>query len=549
MEPADLFEEVTTLSVPSRNVSSSQGVPIEIPSREDYLSFKGVPIPIPSREDTFPDQLPDRTHAFQPQAPTQSSSISPLSPLSLSSPYTTGTPDKNEIDAYGNRMRKRKVLPWEDNPDEESLDPSEVTMADLCGDIKTGRKSKKYKKMLKKRYIEAKRRREEQKAAAYEQLISLEVAQDDENILNYDDNVNRENNENHENNDDYGNYEVYENSNNEDIYDVRNQEIIEFPNHQDNNERSVRDQEDQRNIIESEAVNVEHGSEDEDFYNDPAIAELRLMEIQETNAAPQIRFVDGKAVLDQESLLVDRTAAARNEEQETPMPIIIENEFNRKLTNYGSFMPRRLRTTRWTAEDNELFFKGLSQWGTDFGIIAQMFPYRNRKQIKAKYKRESKINKSKVDHALMHKIPVDLEEYSRLAGQEFPEVDKRELMLLDEPERAQSPQPSETTTLYIPDSPQHSEATTLVQDTVEDPESPGVSETSGTIQAIGSPNSSGESTTMEDPDSHPASDAEIEDTNQIDETEEIDNTEEIENNEVYELDATETVVTPGQTAE
>ena len=42
-------------------------------------------------------------------------------------------------------------------------------------------------------------------------------------------------------------------------------------------------------------------------------------------------------------------------------------------------------TEKWTAEEMEIFYKGLEIWGTDFSMIAIMLPTKNRTQIKVKY--------------------------------------------------------------------------------------------------------------------------------------------------------------------
>ena len=39
---------------------------------------------------------------------------------------------------------------------------------------------------------------------------------------------------------------------------------------------------------------------------------------------------------------------------------------------------------RWAKEETELFFRALRHFGTDFTLIAQLFPKRDRKHIKNK---------------------------------------------------------------------------------------------------------------------------------------------------------------------
>src|SRR5437764_5941737 len=61
-----------------------------------------------------------------------------------------GTKNENE----------RKFRTWEDNPEEEiPLDDNTVTMAELCKDVKRGRKSKTFKELELKKYQKIQQRR------------------------------------------------------------------------------------------------------------------------------------------------------------------------------------------------------------------------------------------------------------------------------------------------------------------------------------------------------------------------------------------------------
>ncbi|CAI8492287.1 unnamed protein product [Hanseniaspora opuntiae] len=55
------------------------------------------------------------------------------------------------------------------------------------------------------------------------------------------------------------------------------------------------------------------------------------------------------------------------------------------------------------------FYKSLSKWGTDFNFIAQLFPYRNRRQIKLKFSSEEKKNPVLIELALKRKLPFDFD--------------------------------------------------------------------------------------------------------------------------------------------
>ena len=73
----------------------------------------------------------------------------------------------------------------------------------------------------------------------------------------------------------------------------------------------------------------------------------------------------------------------------------------------------RQSVDRWSIADTRLFYKALSQYGTDFQLIAQLFPKRDRKQVKAKFKKEEKNNPRLIDQALRTRLPIDVSEFER----------------------------------------------------------------------------------------------------------------------------------------
>ena len=85
------------------------------------------------------------------------------------------------------------------------------------------------------------------------------------------------------------------------------------------------------------------------------------------------------------------------------------NPFENPVTS--STYSRRKHTDRWTPDEAIQFYNALSTWGTDFTFIAQLFPYRTRKQIKLKFNLEEKKYPEIVELALKRKLPVDFEKY------------------------------------------------------------------------------------------------------------------------------------------
>ncbi|KAL4529138.1 hypothetical protein Ndes2526B_g06775 [Nannochloris sp. 'desiccata'] len=108
------------------------------------------------------------------------------------------------------------------------------------------------------------------------------------------------------------------------------------------------------------------------------------------NLAPQVQVVDGRIVVNRQSLTVE----AQEREQYTR---IVTEDMNR--LNSMSYT-NRISNERWTTEDTELFYKALSQFGTDFTLISHLFPGRERRHLKNKYTRENKIHPDRIDEAM-----------------------------------------------------------------------------------------------------------------------------------------------------
>lgn len=116
---------------------------------------------------------------------------------------------------------------------------------------------------------------------------------------------------------------------------------------------------------------------------------------------------DGTLAVDEESTLVDRhkNASLENYSKEKIQNNPFENLYN--SATYG----RQQFTDPWTTEEMIKFYQVLSMWGTDFNLISQLFPYRTRRQIKAKFVNEEKKHPVMVELALRSKLPPNFEQY------------------------------------------------------------------------------------------------------------------------------------------
>ena len=153
---------------------------------------------------------------------------------------------------------------------------------------------------------------------------------------------------------------------------------------------------------------------------DPVEGQSRDDAGQSVIGGPQMRLVDGQIVLDENSLQVDRQSIARREQG--LIEEVVEDEFT-SITTCGTHMKRE-KAQLWDMAANEIFWKGLRMFGTDFEMIAKMFPHRNRRQIKLKFNKEEKDNPAKVDRILkqLNENSIDLDTYEEFSGVKLEEV-------------------------------------------------------------------------------------------------------------------------------
>ena len=61
---------------------------------------------------------------------------------------------------------------------------------------------------------------------------------------------------------------------------------------------------------------------------------------------------------------------------------------------------KKCQTQRWSHEETRKFYKLLEIFGCDFSLIQTLFKGRTRQQIKNKFRKEERINKQWIEHAL-----------------------------------------------------------------------------------------------------------------------------------------------------
>ncbi|XP_024401733.1 uncharacterized protein [Physcomitrium patens] len=141
---------------------------------------------------------------------------------------------------------------------------------------------------------------------------------------------------------------------------------------------------------------------------------------------PQVTIVNGRIVINQQSLVVGAQASTR-EDTNTYQRV----EEDRPKLNYNSYS-NRTPVERWKQEDTDLFYKALEQFGTDFELIQNLFPGRTRKQVKSKFKNEERLNPLRLSDALGHKTQDQSHHYRAILEMiktEKPAADSDEMLL------------------------------------------------------------------------------------------------------------------------
>ncbi|KAI0931682.1 hypothetical protein AcW1_000982 [Taiwanofungus camphoratus] len=128
----------------------------------------------------------------------------------------------------------------------------------------------------------------------------------------------------------------------------------------------------------------------------------------------QVRIgANGETIIDEESLFVNR-----NEEDETENYTHVEESDTTKFVNSSTYS-KKLRGSRWSAEETELFYDALSQFGENYELISYVLPGRDRKACKNKFKAEDKKNPTRVTYCLNNRRPYDIQTLSRMTGKDF----------------------------------------------------------------------------------------------------------------------------------
>ncbi|KAI0719938.1 hypothetical protein C8T65DRAFT_634376 [Cerioporus squamosus] len=128
----------------------------------------------------------------------------------------------------------------------------------------------------------------------------------------------------------------------------------------------------------------------------------------------QVRIgANGETIIDEDSLFVNRDEEHRTEDYTH----VEESDFT-KFVNSATYS-KKLRGSRWSAEETELFYNALSQFGENYELISYVLPGRDRKACKNKFKTEDRKNPARITYCLNNRTPYDIATLSRMTGKDF----------------------------------------------------------------------------------------------------------------------------------
>uniref|UniRef100_A0A8C2AUA9 Myb-like domain-containing protein n=1 Tax=Cyprinus carpio TaxID=7962 RepID=A0A8C2AUA9_CYPCA len=153
--------------------------------------------------------------------------------------------------------------------------------------------------------------------------------------------------------------------------------------------------------------------EDVDNEEDEEIMQETQPEEEEPLLVPRVKVAeDGSLIIDEESLTVQVSRAKGPNPAEDRDPI-----FERGSTTTYSSFKKGTYTKPWSNEETEMFYLAIGMVGTDFSMIAQLFPHRARIEIKNKFKKEERNNSWRIDKAFKEKRRLDVDFFKKLMEQ------------------------------------------------------------------------------------------------------------------------------------
>ncbi|KAL8764224.1 MAG: hypothetical protein Q9184_000193 [Pyrenodesmia sp. 2 TL-2023] len=136
-------------------------------------------------------------------------------------------------------------------------------------------------------------------------------------------------------------------------------------------------------------------------------------------------YVDeqGQIRINTDSLRIDRHAQAAAAREQNQEEAVVENDLSKPAVNSRTYSKREPLNS-WPEQLTDEFYEALRTFGTDFGMICRMLR-KTRRAVKMKFNREEKADPGRINQALLGaKITIDMDEYSRRAGENIKETEE-----------------------------------------------------------------------------------------------------------------------------
>lgn len=198
----------------------------------------------------------------------------------------------------------------------------------------------------------------------------------------------------------------------------------------DKEELAKRKQQEIRNLVgEGDMTEPDGPSAEQQAENPVSESDTAQHTLEEDNVrrVPDTQIIGGEIMISDDQQLDFHKEAAEQRQREQ-LEGIDEDDLSRRV-NSQTYMKRE-KLNVWSQELTDLFYDGLRMFGTDFGMISKMFPDRTRRAIKLKFTKEEKLHQDRVKEVLWgSKIPVDMDEFSKMTGLTFddPQTHEREM--------------------------------------------------------------------------------------------------------------------------
>ncbi|ETI28490.1 hypothetical protein G647_00939 [Cladophialophora carrionii CBS 160.54] len=157
----------------------------------------------------------------------------------------------------------------------------------------------------------------------------------------------------------------------------------------------------------------------------------------EEAAVPKQIIVNGVIVVANESREVAFGSGLEQAAREQA-DVAIEDDRIYKYVNQATLGKNagRDKRSKWNEDTTNLFYQGLRMFGTDFSMIANLFPESvDRGVVKRKYLAELQSDPARVDKCVTAKETVSLDEYAAMTNMEFEDPDKLMKELEEEEKR------------------------------------------------------------------------------------------------------------------